>query len=142
MRASLSPFATLRSTIGLRSRRIDSADILPSIESMVAANHEPGADGIPQPPQESGVSTDGISRQFRLRFAVRHFLPGRCVPAVAASCKELDVVDDMLKHSAKLATGADQVNVIYCSNRRVRIHRRDLDAAIIALLNNYVAEHN
>jgi hypothetical protein len=54
-----------------------------------------------------------LSRQFRFRFAVRHFLPGRCVPAVAAFCKELDVVDDMLKHSAKLATGADQVNVIW-----------------------------
>src|SRR5262245_34113944 len=60
IRASLSPFATLRSTRGVRSRRIVNADILPSIESMAAANHEPRADGIPQRQHESGVSTIGI----------------------------------------------------------------------------------
>jgi hypothetical protein len=51
--------ASLRSTVGVRSRRIDSADILPSIESMAGENHEPGADGIPQR-RESGVSTGGM----------------------------------------------------------------------------------
>jgi hypothetical protein len=61
MQASLSPFASLRSTAGVRSRRIDSADILPSIESIQGGNHEPGADGIPQRPQESGVPTVGMS---------------------------------------------------------------------------------
>src|SRR5215510_8688614 len=65
MRASLSPFATLRSTRGLRSRRIVNADILPSIESMAAANHEPRADGIPQRQHESGVSTIGMTHLYR-----------------------------------------------------------------------------
>src|SRR4029434_9648656 len=63
MRASLSPLASLRSTVAVRSRRIDSADILPSIESMAGENHEPGADGILPRPQESGVQKtreDGV----------------------------------------------------------------------------------
>src|SRR5262245_36007628 len=61
MRASLSPLARLRSTLGVRSRRIDSADILPSIESMVGGNHEQDADGILQREQQSGEATVGIT---------------------------------------------------------------------------------
>src|SRR5262245_60267860 len=80
IRASLSPFATLRSTRGVRSRRIVNADILPSIESMAAANHEPRADGIPQRQHESGVSTIGISARSLVRLA---YPSARPVPLLA-----------------------------------------------------------
>src|SRR5258706_13666524 len=61
-RASGSVFASLRSTAGVRSRRIESADILPSIESMTTGNHDLAAQGIALRQHESSLSTDGIRR--------------------------------------------------------------------------------
>src|SRR5215813_10647108 len=69
MRASLSALASLCSTLGVRSRRIDSADMLPSSESITEGDHEPDLDGIPQRPQESGVPSDGITPQSLFRPA-------------------------------------------------------------------------
>ena len=54
------PWRACAAPSGVRSRRIESADILPSIESLAAGNHESRADGIPQRPLESGVSTGGM----------------------------------------------------------------------------------
>ena len=63
MRASLSIFASLRSTVGVRSRRIDSANIFPSKRIMAGGNHEPSPYGIPQRPHESVISTGGITHE-------------------------------------------------------------------------------
>jgi hypothetical protein len=61
MRASGSAFASLRSTAGVRSRRIESARILPSIESTMQGNHTHEAQGISRRQHESGVSADGMT---------------------------------------------------------------------------------
>src|SRR5215467_2970389 len=79
MRPSLSALASLRSTLGVRSRRIDSADMLPSSESITEGDHEPDLDGIPQRPQESGVPSDGISpsSSWNSLANLRRLLSGR-----------------------------------------------------------------
>jgi len=56
----------LRSTAAVRSRRIQSADILPSIESMTTGNHDPTPEGIAPRQHESTFSTDGISQGARI----------------------------------------------------------------------------
>jgi len=61
---------------------------------------------------------------------------------VAVFRKALDVVDDVLNQSAKLAADFNQVNVIDGSNCCVRIDRRDFDATNIVLLHNHVAEQH
>ena len=62
MRASGSAFASLRSTAGVRSRRIESAHILPTIESTTQGSHTHEVQGTSRRQHESGVSADGIRR--------------------------------------------------------------------------------
>src|SRR5690349_23311347 len=61
-RTSASAFASLRSTTGERSLRIDSAVISLS-SNQRGGNHEPDALGIARRQQESSVLTGGISGQ-------------------------------------------------------------------------------
>src|SRR5689334_10423583 len=90
-RTSASAFASLRSTTGERSLRIDSAVISLS-SNQRGGNHEPDALGIARRQQESSVLTGGIRAHLSVDEPPPHASVHRCVylpPVTLRGAREL-----------------------------------------------------